>query len=215
MEVPHSPTLHMRLPRPTRGGSSRVTCGSGEVVLEAVRGGFSLLWLDGQEARRYALGLPSDAELHLELRAPRYPLRIAVRETVTLLPRARLTGYVGVPLVPTLVWTDSQGRGGTVLELTSRELAGEWDEHNGLMLRCTSSLHVRFPMRTLDPRAIVPVRLYNDGDTTASPGFVPIDIANADLRERRGSIVTAPRRVRWSGNTWQVAASVAVTEAVT
>lgn len=205
------PSLLTRLPRPPRGGSVRAACGNGELVLEAVRGGFSLLWLDGQEARRYALGLPDAVSLQIELRAPGHPVRVATRETLALLPGGRIAGYLCVPLVPTITWTDGCGGAGIVLELMPRHLAGAWDEHCGVVLHTASALHVRFPMRSPEPRAVVPVRLYNDGAATCSPAFVPVALATADLRERRGSIVVAPRRIRWPACAPQVVAVSGVT----
>src|SRR5687767_11334556 len=67
---PTSPTLPtlVPLPRPVRGGCTRVRLGSAEVILEAVRGGHSLLWTNGREARRYAIGLHRDGQLTLQLR---------------------------------------------------------------------------------------------------------------------------------------------------
>ena len=57
----------------------RLRFGSSELVLECARGSHSLLWLDGREARRFALGLDRSGTLSVARRSPRLPVRIAVR----------------------------------------------------------------------------------------------------------------------------------------
>jgi len=199
----HHLTCKTPLPRPRRGDSTRVHIGPNELVLEAVRGGHSLLWSDGQQARRYALGLDDDGELALELRAPRLPLRLVCRDVITLVPTGRLRGYVQVPLVPTIVWQPTHGSEATLIELPGRDLAAEWDEQDGTVFRCTSSLHVRFPMRSGEPRATVPLWLHNDGPGVCSPAHLPLTIADQDLVELRGSLVVRPRRLQWTGSVWR------------
>jgi len=147
--------LQTHLPRPARGGSTRVQFGNKEVVLESTRGGYSLLWLDGREARRLAIGLAADGTLRLALRAPRLPVRVAVRDTVTLAPRSRLRGYVQVPLVPTILWHDDNSEPQLLAEFPRADLAAEWDDREGTFYRCVSPLHVRYPIPGAEPRATV------------------------------------------------------------
>jgi hypothetical protein len=208
----HQLTTKTPLLRPRRGASTRVQVGSSELVLEAVRGGHTLLWLDGREARRYALGLTADGDLSLELRAPRLPLRIVCREVLTLVPGGRLRGYVQVPLVPTIVWQPAGDAATALIELNPRELAAEWDDHEGAVFRCASSLHVRLPMRSGEARASVPLWLRNDGDTALAPAFLPLRLLDGDLVELRGSLVVRPRRLQWTGTAWRTAAGVAEME---
>lgn len=206
MDSPHSLPFQTPLPRPQRGGSTRVQLGSNELVLESVRGGHSLLWFDGREARRFALGLAAIGELALQLRAPQLPLRVAPREVLAIVPGARLRGYLQVPLIPTIVWRSSSGEA-VLVELPPRDLATEWDDADGALQRCTSTLHVRFPMRSGEPKATIPVVLRNDGGEVLSPAFVPIRFRDADLVESRASLVTMPRRLSWDGQVWNADAA--------
>jgi hypothetical protein len=205
-------TTKTPLPRPQRGASTRVQVGSNELVLEAVRGGHTLLWCDGREARRYALGLCADGELSLELRAPRLPLRVVCRELLTLVPGGRLHGYVQVPLVPTIVWQPLDSGATTLVELSPRELAAEWDDGDGAVFRCASSFHVRLPMRNGEPRANVPVWLRNGGNAAFAPAFLPLRLLDSDLVPLRGSLIVRPRRLQWTGAAWRAAARVAEVE---
>lgn len=197
------------LPRPERGGSTRVQLGTNELVLESVRGGHSMLWLDGRESRRFVLGLGASGELLLQLRAPRLPVWVVCREVLGIVPGGRLRGYLQVPLVPTVVWRCGAAEPLTLVELPPRELAAEWDEQNGSRFRCTSSLHVRFPMRNGEARAIVPIVVKNVGDTVLSPGHLPLQFADGDLLARRGSLLLRPRRLVADGGRWVAAASAA------
>lgn len=198
-DQPAPMALATELPRPMRGGSTRVQCGSYEAVLEAPRGGHALVWSNGQEARRFALGLGDVEQLALVLRAPRLPVRIVPRDVIVLAPRGRLRGYVQLPLVPTLVARSANGREQTLLELPTRELAAEWDEQSGTSFRFASAWHVRFPMRSGEPRAIVPAWLANPGDDVVCPGPVPIHLEDGELGVLRGTVVAAPRRFVWDG----------------
>lgn len=199
-----SETLHFQtpLPRPQRGGSTRVQLGCNELVLESVRGGHSLLWLDGKEARRFVLGLDADGLLLLQLRVPHLPICLVAREVLSIVPGGRLRGYLQVPLVPTVVWQPVVGAAVPLVELPPRELGAEWDEGEGARFRCTSSLHVRFPMRSGEARAIVPVVLQNVGDEVVSPGHLPLQLKDEDLQELRGSLVVRPKRLVWTGRSW-------------
>ena len=191
-------SLNVPLPVPSRGRSTRARIGGAELVLEGVRGGHSLLWTDGRETRRYALGL-GRGSLMLELRAPRFMVRVVARDTLTVAPWARLQGYVQVPLVPTLVFRGHDGESAVLLELLPRSLAGEWDETLGYAFRCASPWLVRFPVRSGDAVAVVPVRLRNDDAAPASPAHLSLRLTDADLVERRGTIVVRPRRLVFRG----------------
>jgi hypothetical protein len=196
---PTLPTL-VPLPRPARGGCTRVRLGSAEVILEAVRGGHSLLWTNGRDARRYAVGLHRDGQLTLQLRAPRLAVHVVPREVVGLVPGGRLAGYVAVSLVPTIVWHQADGASQVLLELHPADLAAEWDEAHGHSFTTASAWLVRFPMRNGEPRAVVPVRLHNPTRTIASPPAVPLLLRDDELTELRGCIVARPRRLVWSGD---------------
>lgn len=193
-------TLSVPLATPRVAGSTRVRCAAGEVVLEAVRGGYSLVWSDGRAARRYAVALGANARLTIELRAPRMPLRIVLREVLLLAPRSRLRGYIQVPLVPTIVWYEADAASRVLLELPIADLHAEWDDRTGTVFRTASPLHVRFPMRTGEPRAVVPVRFTNRTADVACPAFVPVVLDNGELREARGTVLAAPRRMQWNGD---------------
>lgn len=195
------PSLPLRLPlsRPERGGSTRAQFGNNEVVLEATRGGYSLLWLDGRQARRFAVGLTARGELMVALRAPRLPVRVVARDTLTLAPGARLRGYVQLPLVPTIVWHDAGHEAQVLAEFPRPELAAEWDDRDGTVYRCASPFHVRYPIPGTEPRATVPVWLANPTEGVACPSFVPLRVADDELHELRGGIAILPRRLRWNG----------------
>lgn len=201
-----APTLPLltKLPRPARGTSARVQVGSHELVLEHVRGGYSLLWSDGREARRHAIGLPRDGQLVLQLKLPRLPVCVVTRDVLTITPQGRLRGFVQVPLVPTLLFREESGSEHTLIELSSRELAAEWDELSGHLFRVSSPWHVRFPMRSGEPRIVVPIWLHNCADGVLSPANLPLQLAVDDLSELRGSVVARPRRLRWNGEQWSI-----------
>lgn len=187
----------MPLPRPAPGTASRVQLGRAELVLEHTRGSYSLLWSDGREARRYLLGLPKTGQLSIELRAPKLPVRIVPRELLTIVPRARMRGFMAVPLVPTVVWRDGLDQPQTLIELHQPNLEGHWDEASGHTIRTAASWLVRFPFQTGEPQVVVPLRLYNDGADPACPGALELEITDDDLVELRGAIVVRPRRMRW------------------
>lgn len=194
------------LARPARGGSTRIRFATSEVVLEATRGGYSVLWLNGRESRRFAIGLPPTGDVFLTLAAPRLPVRVVTRETLTLAPGARLRGYVQVPLVPTMLWRAPRAEPQRLAEFARDELAAEWDDRDGTVHRCTSPFHVRFPVPTNEARATVPVWLANPTGQVASPGHLPIDLRDDELAPLRGTTVAPPRRLRWSGQVLEPAA---------
>ncbi len=211
MDASPSLSLLVPLPRPARGETARVHLGSSELVLEGVRGGHSLLWSDGRQARRYALGLGAAGHLTLQLRAPKLPVRIVPREVMSVVPNGRISGYVFVSLVPTLVWHDDDGHSHALVELFPNDLAAEWDEETGHSFESASPWCVRFPMRNGEPRAIVPIRLVNASGEVVSPANLPITLGDADLFERRGSIVVAPRRLVWLGEQFETQVRAAKT----
>lgn len=185
------------LPRPAHGQASRVQIGRAELVLENRRGSYSLLWSDGRQARRYVLGLSGTGQLQVELRAPRLPLVLVPREVLTVVPGARLRGYLTVPLVPTLVWRDGLAQPQTLLELLPKGLQGVWDEQRGHAFRCGASWLTRFPFQTGEPQCVVPLRLVNDGAQPACPAQLDVHIGDDDLVELRGTIVVRPQRLRF------------------
>lgn len=195
--------LLVPLPRPARGGSTRIQIGSHEVVLEAGRGGHTLLWTNGRQARRYVLGLAAHGRLSLQMRAPKLPLRVVPRDLVTVVPGGRVAGYVHVSLVPTLVWHGGDGQDHVLVEVHPDDLAAEWDEPSGHVLHSTSPWYGRFPMRSGEPRAIVPLRLANPGDVVLTPPHFDLRLHDDELVAMRGSVVVAPRRVLWSGHQWE------------
>lgn len=202
MHPAESLTYALDLARPERGASVRVQLGTQELVLEAVRGGHSLLWLDGRSSRRFVLGLPRHGDLRLELRAPRLPVHVATREVLAVAPGGRLRGYLLVPLVPTIVVR----RGSEALalvEVAPQELAAEWDDAQGARFATTSPFLTRFPMRSGEPKAVVPLVLRNDSDRACSPEHLPVTCTCRDLVPLRGCLVVAPRRLVWNGATWK------------
>lgn len=209
MDVSPSPSLIVPLSRPARGGGTRVQLGAAEIVLESVRGGHTLLWSDGRQARRYTLGLADEGQLTLQLKAPRLPVRVVPRDVLAVVPGGRLRGYVQVPLVPTLMWHDALGRGHALIELQPGELQAEWDDVVGHSFQSPSAWHVRFPMRNGEPRAVVPIRLVNQSAAVLSPGHLAIALSDDELTPLRGSIVAAPRRLRWLGDRFAEAPVVA------
>jgi hypothetical protein len=201
MDALTSPPLVVPLPRPALGSAVRIPVGRHTLVLEAARGCHSLLWTDGVTARRHVLALPRDGHLTLQLRVPSSTVFVATRDVLLLAPRARLRGYVQVPLVPTVVWHDSAATSHVVLELRPRELAAEWDEVLGHTLHASSAWHTRFPVRSDEPRVVVPLHVRNDSNTVLSPPALAVQLGAAELRSKRGSIVVPPRRLVWT-DTW-------------
>lgn len=197
MESPNALALNVPMALPRRGDATRVQLGRAELVLEHARGGYSLLWSDGRETRRYVLGLRDDGRLRIELRAPRLPVEVVCREALTLVPGARLCGYVTIPLVPTLTWRGADGAAVTLVELHPQELRGQWHEHRGHSFRCAASWLVRFPFRTGDPQVVVPLRLYNAAAEVVCPAHLPIACTDRELVAMRGSIVVRPQRLTW------------------
>lgn len=196
--VPQALHVSQPLPLPARGASTRLRVGGGELLLEAVRGGHSLLWSDGRNARRYALGLAARGALALQLRVPRLPVRVVPREVVVVVPGARLCGYVQVPLVPTLV-AGGDGTPQVLLELPPSDLVAEWDD-DGPWFRVCSPWFVRFPVPGVEPRLVVPLRLHNRGDVVLSPAHLRLELHDDERTPLRGSLVARARRLVGSGD---------------
>lgn len=184
------------LPRPDRGASSRFRLGRLELVLEPVRGGYTLLCLDGSGARTWSLGLSTDGELWIECRLPRWPLRLGLRETLALVPGARVRGYVQVPLVPTLSWRREGQRDCTVCELLPQSLAAEWeDASNQVVQRVDSPFLQRTPLPDEQLRAIVPISVCNRSDAVQSPERLPLALRESDLGSCRQHRIASPQRL--------------------
>jgi hypothetical protein len=194
--LPHLGTV--TLPRLARGQSSRVRLGRLEVVLEATRSGHSLLCLDGQQARTWSLGLPPTGVLRLAWRAPRWPLAIALKDPLLLLPGGRVRGYVRVPLVPTLWFERAEGEELVVAEIVPGELSAEWDQGSGTCVqRCTSPLLARLPPPTGESLAIVPWSIRNDSRRLQCPEVLSMRLEDRELRRFRNHLFAAPRRLRF------------------
>ncbi|MGC6486382.1 MAG: hypothetical protein ACON4Z_01950 [Planctomycetota bacterium] len=187
----------MPLDVPGHGDATRVQVGRAELVLENRRGSFSLLWSDGRDARRYVLGLTEAGELCVELRVPRLPLRCVPRDVVTLVPGARLQGYVTVPLVPTLVWRSGASAGEPLVEMLPDDLQGVWDEATGHAFEVGVAWLSRFPFRSGAAQAVVPLRLANAGDEVVSPAYLDVSLTDDALWELRGALVVRPQRLTW------------------
>ncbi|MCR9248527.1 MAG: hypothetical protein NXI31_26160 [bacterium] len=204
---PDRPRLRTELRVPPPGGSVRVAMGDSEFVFEAVRGGFTLLRLQGREADRHVLGLPDGGrtgEVILELRPPEWPVRLQLREVLVLAPGARVHGYVRVPLVPAVTWcTSPTAEPVRLLDFPPRTLSAEWDDQIGTVLHCDSTWFVRYPMHGGEPQITVPLRLHNPTDTVCSVADLPLDFTPQDLTERRSGVGAAPRRLVWSGEAWR------------
>lgn len=184
------------LPRPSRGVSSRFLLGRLELVLEPVRGGYTLLCLDGSGARTWSLGLAADGELWIECMLPRWPLRVGLRETLALVPGSRVRGYVQVPLVPTLSWRRAGQRDCTVCELLPHSLAAEWEEATSQVVqRVESPFLQRTPLPDEQLRAIVPIAICNRTETVQSPEQLPLSLRECDLATSRQHRIARPQRL--------------------
>lgn len=193
MESPARLARRTVLPRPPRGGATRLSCGACDGLLEAGRGGLSFLWSDGRSGQRVHVGVPDEGELALALAPPRSVVRVVLREPVVLAPGARLRGYVGVPLAPTLTWSDRDGVEHVLHAFAAADLASEWDERGGHVHVTSSPWFQRFPVRVGDLRAIVPVRIRHAGRAPFEAPFVPIGLATRDLTPLRGALLVRPR----------------------
>lgn len=184
------------LPIPTRGTSQRFRLGRIELVLEPVRGGYSLLCLDGESARTWSLGLTGQGSLWLQCRLPRWPLRVSLKDTLVLVPRSRVRGYVQVPLVPTLVWRAPNRVDGVVAELLPAALSAEWEESSSaVVLRWSSPFLQRLPLPDDMPRGMVPLWIANRSEAIQGPETLPVSVHDDEMRPCRGHLVAAPRRL--------------------
>ena len=185
------------LPLPTRGSSARFRLGRMELILEPVRGGFTLLCLDGNAARTWSLGLHGEGQLWVQCKLPRWPLRVALRETLVLVPHSRVRGYVAVPLVPTLQWRTEHAAPATICELLPNALAAEWEDASAAVVqRVTSPFLQRTPLPDEQLRAIVPLFIRNDGDSVQSPDALPLQLREEQLRACRQHLIACPQRLR-------------------
>lgn len=183
---------------PAHGEATRVQVGRAEMVLENRRGSYSLLWSDGREAQRFVLGLHGAGKLSVELRAPRLPLTCVPRDVLTLVPGARIRGYLTVPLVPTVVWREQLDQPKSLIELVPSDLEGTWDSDAGHAFRVGVNWLTRFPFCSGAVQCVVPVRLHNGSGQVACPSSLQLSLADQDLAELRGALVVRPRRMRWS-----------------
>lgn len=190
-----------RLPLPDRGGSARFRLGRMELVLERGRGGYSLLCLDGSAARTWSLGFTADGELWLACRVPRWPLRVALKDTLVLVPGSRVRGFAMVPLVPTLLWRTPARDEELVAELLPPMLSATWDDARGeCTQRCSSPFFQRLPPPDEEPRAVLPLVVRNDSQRMHSPETLPVSLRDRELLPCRGHLVAAPRRLRVDAN---------------
>lgn len=196
--------LRTRLAVPRNGGTSRVQIGGNEWIVEAARGSTQVLWHAGRDARRYVLGVPDHGVLELALVPPMFTVHVQVRETMALVPGARVRGYVQIPLVPRLEWHGADAAPCTLLEFPPDSLATEW-EGQAIVHTCVSPWFARFPMHGGEAVVTVPVRVRNDGREPCSPHHLPIALAARELYELRHRIVAAPRRLRWDGRSFAAA----------
>ncbi len=197
MQHPGRDHLDTPMPVPTAGRSTRLRLGNAELVLERVRGGLTLLAHDGTAARRFTLGV-GRGELHLRLLPPAHPVLVTPRDGIALPPGGRLRGYVLVPLVPTLIFLGN-GREGRLLELPPAELTTEWDEALGAAQRCSSPFLHRLVPGGGTVCAVVPVVLHNRSREVQRPAHLVVHLQPVELRELRGRILAAPRRLVLTG----------------
>ncbi len=201
MEVQLSHLRASPLPLPARGGSARFQLGRRELVLERGRGAFSLLCLDGTTARSWSLGLTGEGELWLACRVPRWPLRIALQDTLVLTPGGRVRGFVQAPLVPTLLWRVDDRADAIVAELLPSMLQAAWDDSRAeATQRWTSPFFQRLPPPDAEPRAVLPLTVRNDSQRMQSPESLPVSLRDHELAPCRGHLVAAPRRLRIGGD---------------
>ena len=187
--------------RPERGSSSRFRLGRLELILEPVRGGYTLLCSDGSSARSWSLGLSPEGSLWIACRLPRWPLRIGLRETLALVPKSRVRGYLNVPLVPTLLWRRPGHADAQVCELLPNSLTAEWEESSSLVVqRVVSPFLQRMPLPEDQLRAVVPVTIRNDSESVQCPEALPLLLADEDLGACRQHLVARPQRLFVEGD---------------
>lgn len=188
--------LETPIPVPAAGRSVRMRCGPAELVLEHTRGGLSLLVSDGNDARRYSLGV-NGGTLALRLQPPPHPVMVMPRDTIALAPGGRVRGYFALSLIPTIVWRSGAGAAAVMLDLPPADLTLEWDPKGFAVHRCTAPFNHRIVPGA--GMAVVPVNVRNGGTTVLSPAELAIQLRPEELRELRGRIVAAPRRLILGG----------------
>ena len=195
--------LRAPLPIPHLGQTQRLQLGDLQLVLERVRGALALCAHDGVQARTHLLGVPAGGTLEVVACAPRHPVRVGLREAVTLAPGARIRGYVVVPLPRRLVCRRGEGREDVLLEVVPADLRTQWlgeGSAGGYAHRSASSF-----LRVVNGHgpahdALVPVTATNAGSQAVTLGQLVLQLRDRDLRELRGRIVAAPRRLRFTND---------------
>lgn len=195
-----STLLTVPLEPPDEGGGIRVQRGAWQIVLERNRGGFAVLAHDGQFERRWFVGVPSGGALSVRARAPRYPVRVRVREALTVAPGGRLRGYVGVPLGHEVVWIGPDGREFPLVEVVPHGLRTSWVESRQAYEHHADG---RFMFELAGPEddsvAMVPLVIRNEGPQPVSPMEFLVAVRSDDLREIRRRVVAAPRALVFAG----------------
>src|SRR5690349_5383957 len=189
---PGHDSLETPIALPAAGRDVRLRCGSAELVLEQARGALALLVHDGNEARRYAFGVNGGA-LALRLAPPPHAILVVPRDTIALAPGGRVRGYFALPLIPTIVWCGEHGAAGVMCELPPPELTLEWDPAGAAVHRCVAP----FTQRIVPGAgvAVVPVVVRNESGAVQLPAELLVRLRAGELRELRGRIVAAPRRL--------------------
>lgn len=194
-----SKLLTLPLPLPAEGEAVRVQKGPWQIVVERVRGGFTLLAHDGQVERRWFVGVPDGGGLVLRSRVPRYPVRVRLGESVTLAPGGRLRGYVGLPLSHEVMWSDPHGALMPVAAMVAPDLETSWlGEAAGYVHHTSGRFMLDLAGPESDSIVMVPMVLRNARSCLVSPTEVTVVLRNADLREVRRRIVAAPRALVFS-----------------
>lgn len=170
-------------------------------MIEGARRGITLLAHDGRHGRRHFFGVTPAGRLELRLAAPRHALRVLPAESLVLAPGGRLRGYVRVPLPLVLAWrTGDNGAVPTELvELLPPRLKTTWLEHAsggpGYAYLVHSPFLVDARARAGEAEALVPVVLHNLRAQAVVAAELPLRLRDEDLRELRGCIAAAPRRL--------------------
>lgn len=190
--------LRATLALPAFGKASRLHVGDLQLVLERARGGLSLFTHDGVEARTHLLGVPAAGELEVAVCAPQHRVRVSVRDSITLAANGRLRGYVVVPLPRRVVWRRDDGREDTLLELLPADLRTVWlgeGTLGGYAHRAASPFLRAVNGAAPAHSALVPVTLVNRAVQALRPALLSLQLRDRDLRELRGHVVGAARRL--------------------
>lgn len=153
-----------------------------------------LLANDGRSMRRWSLPFVDDAQLRVEHRVPRFPLRVTVPQPVVVPPQQRRRGFVVVPAVPTVLWQRLGQPAEVVAELLPRGLAGEWRD-DGCVACCTATWRNAWPEPESEPHIVVPVHLANRGAEVWCLDELPFTLRDPDVAVLRQRLVARPIRV--------------------